>query len=147
MRIILLTCLLLGGCVSTSPTEPAPVEVMEEETQLTPAIDYMSVVKEMIAERNRLQRQLYSISTYKLDLPVGIRDAIHCGDVVPSYISIPTSDYLRVAHAVATTPKQMEDILMDYIKALIITINEANRVLMDSTANRQECFDKFKPAE
>lgn len=147
MRIILLTCLLLGGCVTTAPTEPEPVMVMEEEPQLTPAIDYMSVVKEMIAERNRLQRQLYSISTYKLDLPVDIRDAIHCGDIVPSYIGIPASDYLRVAHAVATTPKQMEDILMDYIKILIVTINDANKVLIEATANRKECFDKFKPDE
>lgn len=146
MRNIVMACLLLGGCATT----PQPA-LVPEVVDLTPLADtlteedvYLKTIEEMIAERNRLQRQLYSISTYKLDLPVDLRAAIHCGDVGPRIISIPTADYLKVAHSVISNPKQMEDLLIGYIKTLISVINAENIDAIDAENLRLACYDKFK---
>lgn len=146
MRSTIIACLLLGGCANTPPPEVVPevVNLRPLTDTLTEEDVYLKTIEEMIAERNRLQRQLYSISTYKLDLPVDLRAAIHCGDAGPRIISIPTADYLRVAHSVISNPKQMEDLLIGYIKALISVINAENINAIDAENLRLSCYDKFK---
>lgn len=149
MRLSILSVLLITGCSVTSPeikpitaTPSASATVIAEElTQRDVEMD----IEHMIAERNRLQRQLYSISTYQLDLPVELREAIHCGDLSQDVIFIPNSDYLKIASKIVTQPEQMEELLIGYIKQLIKVINESNEVIITQTERRKVCYDKFKP--
>lgn len=147
MRKLLLTLVLLGGCTSTPQVEvneltPAPTsEIIQELTQE----ELLNAIQQMVAERNRLQRRLYSISTYHLDIPAELRDAIHCGDLSQDVIRIPNSDYLKLAGKIVNSPEQMEELLVGYIKTLILTINESNAVIITQEARRLECYNKFKP--
>lgn len=143
MRPILML-LFLAGCTST----PDPLPVTEPEVTFTEPVTQETLVGEielLVAERNRLQRQLFSISTYQLDLPVDIRDAIHCGTVLSDPIPLPNSNYLKVASKLVTNPAQMEGLLLGYIKMLIRNLEEANRQIEIKNQSILECYDKFKP--
>lgn len=146
MRIMFLSCLFLTGCLSTPVVEEVPdiIPVEVQEPALTPEDEYIQAVEEMIEDRNRLQRQLHSISTYKLDLPTRLREAIHCGEADAVLIAVPTADYLKVAHSLVTNPKQMEDLLMSYIKALTATIERANMDMIAQRDYRKSCYSKLK---
>jgi len=147
MRTLGIALLLLAGCVTSVPVIPIEPQLEAEVLTVYPQTreEYLAEVVNMIAERNRIQRRLYSISMYQLDLPPEIRAAIHCTDLIQDLIEIPNTDYLSMAGAVINSPAQMEQLLVGFIKSLMGSLYEYNDDVIINRVKLTECYNKFKP--
>lgn len=144
MRAFLLV-LFLTGCVSTSTEKTESVEEIDIITYHPSSKEYIEEVKGLIAERNRIQRALRSISKYQLGLPPAVREDIHCMDSTIGIIEIPKVGYLKLAGSIANQPEQMEALLIGYIKTVLVALNEANVKIINREEDIRACYDKFKP--